>query len=102
MNLCFKAYATTINDNDEIFYRDNLVWIHPQEVNDDDLKDFMRDVFEIAKDESSATLTPYDWITVVAYDMDDNAVVACDYQRSHVNSEDYWYGDEISESIAKR
>lgn len=99
MQACFKAYAFA--ETKRCMFITPLTWVHPQEVTDD-LKDFMRDVYEIAKDDAMFfTLGDYDWITVVAYDLSGDAIVACDYERRHPTSTDYWYDDEIDSNISK-
>lgn len=96
MQACIKSYAAREVSEDTYEFIP-IEWVHPREVNDDELMDIMRDVYEFSKD----TTTSHDWITVVAYDMSWNAFVACDYERRHPSSEDRYYGNDIADEIAR-
>ena len=100
MNLCFKAFA--VREVSEDTYKFTQVdWVHPQEVHENYLNDFMWCIFEDASYNAFMSDPTYDWITVVAYGMDGNAFVACDYERRHPSSEDRYYGNDIADEIAR-
>lgn len=94
MQACIKSYAAR-EVSEDIHEFIPLEWVHPREMNDNELMDIMRDVYEFSKD----TTTSHDWITVVAYDMSGDAIVACDYERMRPGGEDRHYGDDIADEL---
>ena len=96
--LSFKAYAITDYGqwtNIEELYRT------PPQIVIGEIEGFMKELFEIAQEHTKCYHTIYHWITIVAYDRKGMATVACDYQRRHPTSTDYWYGNDINYHIAK-